>query len=208
MKKLILTVSAIACVGAVALPQTGLQIYPLEKMDIPQEIKNNVLERKRQETKNGYYKQFSESAGFILNVDKHRSELQPSINDLPMAFKPITYAYPNVIGYAPVGSYLPEKGWTGYSVAFKHPTAGNCMYSYFDLKLSRGGVQLNEESVEYLVNHKASARIIQGDKASGYSYEIDWYTATTINQLECATQTFDPLEFDRVVQLAEEIDHA
>lgn len=204
------------------LPTKGIQLVPLAQMELPSDFKKQILARKKEEKERGFYEEDSEETHALLAIkndaakeikayagtpDKYDTHLKKSFNDIKLAFiyKP-SPAITNVMGYVPAGSYITDKGWSGIVVFFEDKTVGVCSYSYFDLKVANGAVQLNKDTTEYLVNKKPSSRSVFGSRFSGFSYVVNWFTDSTMAKLECANRKYDATTIGNVIKLANAID--
>lgn len=214
-KKLI---GLLSVIPVIAIAAKGVDIVPIDKMNLPEGMKNKIAQRKQEEKEKGYYEETNESARNLLTMKRDAQQeirMYASSSDTDTHLKDhVKLAFPfvkpkvidSVIGYAPAGSYIADKGWTGVGIFFEDKNIGTCTYTFFDLKLSHGLVQLNRENTEYLVNKKPSSRSVQGNKKDGFSYNVDWFTPYSISQLECATLLFDSKAIERVIKLANVID--
>lgn len=201
-----------------------LQIVPLANTKIPADIQKETFNRNKEMKEKGYYETENSYAHFLLNLkrnsndeireysktkDLYDTHLKKSSNDIQLAFKfkKLPIDEQNIIGYAPIGSYVkyPE-GWNGIKVFFEDKNLGVCAYEFTDLNLSHGGVQLAKEYTEYVVNKKPSSIIVQGNVGDGFTYSVVWYDSIKVNSLDCATIKYSKDITANVIKLATKID--
>jgi hypothetical protein len=225
----LITAMPFAVYGAnlVPLPTKELTIVPMAKLNIPEQMKVEIMKNKAEEKQKGYHEMDSSYAQYLLNLKRTApgeikafrvnnafdTHLKNEISDIHLAFnfKPLTMVKTeNIIGYAPIGSYVKEGdrdlGWSGIKAFFMDQTLGACAYSFFDLQISHGAVQLNAETTEYLVNHKPSSTSVEGSLNSGFVYNVNWFDETKMHQLECANMAYTKQTLRRLVFLANQID--
>lgn len=135
-------------------PTAGLQIVPLAKIDIPEDLKQNILKGKAEEKLKGYQEKDSKYVRFLLNLKRNASaeissfkndhdplntHLKSHLSDIQLAFpfNDMTWVKSeNVLGFAAAGSYVknqpnyPKGGWTGIVVFFYRFTIG-IMFLFF-----------------------------------------------------------------------------
>jgi hypothetical protein len=214
----------------VPLPTEGLQIIPLAQMDMPEDLKQDILKGKAEEKLKGYQEKDSKYVQFLLNLkrnapkeissykDNHNpldTHLKSNLSDIQLVFpfNNITWIKSeNILGFAAAGSYVknqpnyPNGGWTGIVVFFIDSRLGSCSYSFFNLKASNGAILLAKETTEYLVHKKPSSRTIEGSYNSGFAYSLNWYENGAMNELSCANINFDKQIMAKMITLANRID--
>lgn len=202
----------------------GIHIVPLTKNNLPQKVKIEVLQNKLEEDKKGYQESFDNTYfNYLFNLNKVAlAEIESYKNadyqdtHLKSSFSKIKLAFPfknitdinekDVIGFAAIGTFVNEndknKGWTGIREFFNNSKLGVCTYSYVGIE----GVQMLEETTEYIVNKKPSNKIIVGNYNTGFVYTINWYTNETMSTLDCANKNLDKHIIEEMIVLANKID--
>ncbi|HLB41915.1 MAG TPA: hypothetical protein VJN02_03505 [Gammaproteobacteria bacterium] len=199
-------------------------------LNIPDSIKQDLQKRKQEQDTKGYYETNSDYAGYLLNLKKVAPQEIKSFRSNPDAYdthlksdyKEIKLAFPfkipngvnpkDIVGYAAAGGYVKKaaenhpEGWTGIGTYFTSENIGSCGYSFFNLALTHGGVDLNNDFTTYRVNKKASTETIEGNHKQGFVYSLSWYTKDTMSKLECANLNFDKEIMNKMVILANKID--
>lgn len=213
------------------LPTKGLEIVPLAQMNIPDEIKERILKAKADQERNGYFestdkdayvqyllqlnrKATAEIKSYKKNIDPLDTHLKEEASEIQLAFNytpiPLNDSR-KILAYAPVGTFIKKstesnEGWTGIRVLFSDKKLGSCAYTFFNLKLSNGGAQLDKETTEYLVNKKPSTLSITGNHNVGFLYDLAWFTPDDMSQLECARKALDSNIPELMIKLASQID--
>ena len=152
----------------------------------------------------------------VVPEDVTLSDIKDHLSDIPLAFpfNNINWVeLDKIMGFVPQGSLIkdnnnPTGGWSGIKVLFSDDQLGACSYSYLNLKLSHGGVQLNTETTEYLVNKHPSTKIIEGNINDGFVYTINWDKEGEMHTLDCANMKFDKEITKKMIALANKIDSA
>ncbi len=220
MYKLIAIVLALCCSIVFAEPT----VTPMDKMKIPASLKHQIEKRKAEEKAKGFYENENKYANYLLGLskekgrqevayfkthkDKYDSHLKGSAAESHLAFnfKLATIPDSDKIGYVGGGSYIKDKGWTAVKLFFTQDDIGICSYSYFDLKLSHGYIEIPKETTENIVNNKYSSLDVEGTSDSGFLYTVSWYTQDTMRILECANKVYDKEIAKRTIELANKID--
>lgn len=216
--------------NSLPMPKSGLQIIPLDQMNLPVGFKNDLLKRKREEKIKGFTSSYSDTANFLLNrsqsaqseIIQFKQEQDPADTHLKASNTAIatTFIKPKlsliqrsqIIGYAPFGAYLQQKQsmpgkWTGIKMFFNDDKLGTCEYSILDIKASGDAVQIGKEIVTMLINNKPTTIQVVGSKASGYLVEVAWFTNKRMQQVSCATLEYNPKNLNRVIELSRRIDN-
>lgn len=220
MKKLILA----ALIFTPLIANAEVSVLKPDMLNIPDALKKELIERKVQQETKGYYETTPRYADYLKSVksiakreirafskaDQYDTHLKSSYKDILLAFDYVPKKdidNEQTIAYAPIGSYVKEKGWTGIKVIFEKDF-GTCSYSYFNLKLSNGFVDLNQDFTTYKVNKKPSTESVEGNKHDGFVYSLDWYTKDSMSQLECLNSKFDKSIMQKLIALANKIDNS
>lgn len=195
---------------------------PINNIQVPESVKAEIMKRQAEEKRKGFYENINPYAAYLLNfknsLDKEiRLGNKNDILDtnLKANLKNVKLAFPfelkavnkeNHLAYAVGGSYLKDKGWTGIKVFFDEPELGVCSYSYFNLKMSNGHVDISSKLVNPIVDNKESSKFVEGTPSTGFLYTVDWYTTDTMKLLDCASHDYDPEFLHKVIALANKID--
>lgn len=207
------------------VPGSGVHIIPLAKM----KSANFAQERTRINTlaTKGYIKEYNSNAIALLtirdsakkDIAENKDNTNPSSTHLHQKLEDLKVAYDfqavpasivqESIGFAAVGTFIPEKGWTG-GIQFFQPkgisSAAMCSYQQSNIQLTGGAANLAEELVVYKVNSKPTIIEISGNNASGYNYTVEWYDDHFRHILNCADKSYSKSTTDRVIELAKRID--
>jgi hypothetical protein len=217
----------------VSSSQSGVQITPLKKMNIPESFKKELLTKIAEEKLKGYREEDNKYVKELISINREGPDeikafsksnnpldthLKANITDVKLAFSFKEIPMPNqgkIIGYVPAGGYYKanepdnltsREGWSGIKVFFNVPSVGTCSYTYFNLIASHGAVQLNKDTTRYIVNNKPSSSIVEGSYNSGFMYSVEWFGKADMHSLECANMLFDKKIKDDVIALANIID--
>lgn len=191
------------------LPGSGVTVIPLSQMDMPETYKKEVTVKQEQQKIKGYYEinsvypkqllsmqqkglaQVKESKG---NNDPQDTRMKGNLSQIKLAFNfngiP-SLSSSDLIGFAAVGMWVNDKGWTGVREFFHQKNLGTCVFSIYEMKISKRAVQISKESARYDVNAKPNTIDIEGNKYSGFTYKINWFTNDFDKELECANMDFD-----------------
>lgn len=200
----------------------GIQIIPLSNLNIPNELKAETRRKQAEENLKGYQEDTDsdEYIRFLTHLRSHSlqeikdskklndpydTHLKSSLSEINLSipFKPVkSIKNENVIGYAAIGSYIDNKGWSGVKEFFDDPELGTCAYSVTTIKAA----QLSKETTEYLVHKKPSNKIIEGNFNTGFIYNLNWYTNHTMSVLDCANKKFDPAIMSKMIIYANKVD--
>lgn len=201
----------------------SLTIISEKELKTPPQLKEENLKRQKAMKLQGYVREESRYAKFLLGLKAHSSDeikafrgspkedthLKKTVDEIELAFslKKLPIDDSAIIGYAPIGSYVaqPKKGWNGLKAFFEMNNA-ICAYEFTDLKLSNGGVIMTKEGLEYLVNNKPTVMSAEGSDASGYTYSITWYNDIKVSRLDCATKSFRKELPSKMLALSRKID--
>lgn len=215
---------SLANTDLVPLPLSGFQIIPLARSSMPDSFKKDLVTRVEEEKIKGYHEEETTYPKYFLSLKNESikeirnfkgiddTHLKAEFSEIKLAFPfkgipPITKE--NIIGYAAIGSYITETnhtGWTGIKAFFTDGSIGTCAYSFFNLRLSHGGIQFFNEITRYLINNKPSSMTAKGSNKSGFVYTIDWIDKNNLRELECATMIFDKEIMNKMIVLANKID--
>ena len=199
-------------------------IHSLRGDEAKSMINKNLLIKKQIDNK-GYVLQDSEGAKSLLNFNaknelyydrnKHNkgfTGLYKNKFDLNMAytFQDLpTELVDESFGMAPYGAYRQENpnatGWDGAAVYFKSNNY-MCTFSEHNMELARGGVELYQEMISSEVNGKHTIVYAEGNKKTGYLYQIKWYSKPFAYELECGAPTYSDNIKNDVIELAKKID--
>jgi len=199
------------------------------------EQKENFKERRRQIDAYGYYKEYSEAAVGLKEVEQRRYKglietaddpyyemLRASTKGFPLNF---TYAglssvpQDHILGYVPSGTETPDKYqsknhlWTGVTGYFLHDTFGTCRHSVEKIGSNPTTARMyliikyDPNFTTYEINNKPTTKSGQGDEQSGYIYEITWTGKTYDKGLEGTRKTpFDQQAIKDLIDYAKKID--
>lgn len=202
------------------------QLAEIKKIGIPASFKEDFNRSKTERELKGFNETDNDYARYLLKLKHNAPSELKSFNssidseDTHLKVKPtnIQLTFPfkgiagiikdeNIIGYAPIGSYINSSGsWTGIKAFFSDPDLGTCAYAFVDLKPSGGEVISFPIDKQYFVNNKISSKYIEGSKPSGFVYTVSWYTQYTDSTLDCANMKFDKEILTKMIVLAKQID--
>lgn len=204
------------------LPGTGVQVLPHESMHYTQQQQDQQAQIAASIAKHGYYKHPTLRAKELLmfnHVAQHQykqfatltakptdTNLRHKIDDIIMAYK--FRSVPQVetlhsIGFAPAGTYLNEKGWTGAVHFFTSKINASCAYTENNMSMTGGAAWLDKTIVTDDVNGKVSIVESEGN-GKEFLHRIVWFDAGMIRyELECGTKEFNA---QGVLELAKRID--
>jgi hypothetical protein len=192
-------------------PKSGVRIVPTSQLKLPDFIKKDLESTSRQMKEKGYFDSKTNNAQTLLTMkgvnviakqnhgvansdDPRDTHLKSNISGVGLA-----YNYPGIPlapntehkGYAAVGMWVDDKGWTGVKEFFDDENLGICSFTLYNMVLSHGYVEIGDDAVEYKVNKKPGTIVVSGSNLSGFLYYVSWYDNTYIHQLECATSSYD-----------------
>jgi len=190
----------------------------------PPELRAQMESRKKQMEEKGYIENDNKYASFLLNLKQSAKDeirayygtqfkedthlkTQPSEIKLAFEFKKLPIHEKNILGYAPIGTYLknPVEGWNGIKVFFMDKDTSICAYEFTDLKLSNGGVMMAKENVKNIVGKKPTFLSVEGSDQSGYVYSVTWYDQLKTNRVDCSTEKYQKNTLDKVIALSNKI---
>lgn len=199
-------------------------IYSLRGDDAKLMINKNLLIKSQIDEK-GYVLKESDGAKSLLNFNeknelyydeyKHNkgfTGLYKNKFDLKMAYN--FQDLPNEIvvenfGITPYGAYRQENpnaiGWDGAAVYFKS-SKYMCSFSEHNMELAKGGVELYREMISSNINGKPTIVYAEGNKKTGYLYQVKWYKKPFEYELECAYPSYNNNVKNDVIGLAKKID--
>ncbi|CAM4422358.1 MAG: hypothetical protein LEGION0403_FIIPPAGN_02723 [Legionella sp.] len=145
-----------------------------------------------------------ESQGHIksthLRKDLTNIVTHSSLKTVPLDAKSVT------LGYAPVGTFNEDTGWTGLTEIFKSKDSGICQFSHFDLKASKGAYSLSKENERRDVNGKYTYVEVTGKENEGFDYKVVWFEDLNMYTLSCINKDFSNGFREKVIHLAKKID--
>lgn len=112
----------------------------------------------------------------------------------------------STLGYAPVGTFNKDTGWTGITEIFKSKDVGICQFSHFDLKASRGAYSLSKEDERRDVNDKYTYVEVTGKENEGFDYKVVWFEDLNMYTLSCINKQLSNNFTQNVINLAKQID--
>lgn len=146
------------------------------------------------------------------------THLRQHIKDLKLAFKFTGVPQGNalaaggnitLLGVAPQGGFHEDKGgWSGAAQYFDAKNIGSCSYGVMNVAASSTAAELAMDDVTYSVSNKATIITVEGNKASGFLYKVDWYDDKNFHELECANMKYSADTTNSVIALANDIDKA
>ncbi len=153
-----------------------------------------------------------------LKVIPHGAKLDDSDTNLRSSYADIhlIFHYKNdyltkksIKGYAPAGTYLNDRGWTGLAAMFDDPLLGKCEYTVMSLNETHGGFNLDESKSSYIINGKHSLFDSVGRNDCGYELSVNWVgTKIHSHELICETETNNIKNKDAFIEMAKKIDSA
>jgi hypothetical protein len=207
-------------------PKSGVHIIHTGDLKLPDAIKKDLELNKHQMKEKGYFDSKSSEAQTLLTMkgvnvlakqnhgvanpdDPRDSHLKSNISGVGLA-----YNYPGIPmasntehkGYAAVGMWIDDKGWTGVKEFFDDESLGICSFTLYNMTLSHGSVEIGDDAVEYKVNKKPGTIVVSGSNLSGFLYYVSWYDETYIHELECATSSFDKKMVNKMTSYGTVID--
>lgn len=213
------------------IPKHRIQIVSEAEFykDYPPEMMKLVEDQKKQEKEKGYYDFNGEASKTLLSMQygdmvaaqkrsvknvndwnsPYDTHLKYNISDVKLAFNHKKLNIPEiqkVIGYAPLGMYIPAKGWTGIVSFYNMKNLGVCKLELFNIDLSNGQVKVEEGKAKYEVNNKSSSTLITGNPNDGFIYTVSWDDETYIHDFRCATKGFNPDMINKMIPVAIKID--
>jgi hypothetical protein len=203
-------------------PSGGVMVVPLSKINAPKSIKSQ-WEMDRIEQKNkGYISKYSERAKELLqlndvikfkyeasmkNKDKKSSIFRKNLSEIALAYDytPVSEKH-DLKSYGFVAGNTFKEGWTGIVEFFKSENTGNCAFTENNVSITHQAVKVNEDQLTYDINNKVTIATVEGNKDSGFVYQIDWYDNHFFRTLECASTTYSSATTQEVIALAKKID--
>ena len=209
--------------AALVLSQNAFASYDMYSVNVPDDARPQIdkkpiqmeLNEKKQK---GYIERVSEKYEYLNNIEnrvkfstKGNIKSTGLVNDVSeivttSKFKSVPQNIKSTtIGYAPVGTFVKETGWTGITEIFKSDI-GMCQFAHFDLKASNGGYSLSEKDERRDINNKYTFIEITGKEDNGFTYEVDWFEDLNMYTLSCINKEFKTQFTDKVIELAKMID--
>lgn len=188
----------------------GINIAPLSKIDpSPKQYTTEGLgyinTPKSAQTVNFMW-EIKRDAKKITNKmvqSKYDTSLRSSKEQLVLNFKMKSVpgiAEKDILGYAVAGTY--KNGWTGASEYFYSEKLGVCNYLYMPIK----SAVLAKERISYEVNNNPTEAIVYGNDNDGFVYDVNWFTDTLRQSIECTSYKFNSNQLDEIKALANQID--
>ena len=207
---------------AVFVAQSSYATVDMYAINVPAEARpaapNMLMMKLKAEKKDkGYIERISLKYNYLSNIEKRvmfagkgsaeNTDIVSSPSDIKTDsnLKHVPENAKNAtIGFAAVGSYNQDSGWTGMTEVFKS-SLGVCQFSHFDLIASKGGYSLSEtDSLDINGNHGYME--VEGKVNSGFSYNLTWFHELNMYKLSCINKDFSKEFTDKVVELARVID--
>ncbi len=207
------------------LPGSGITIKPINSIKMTKDQMSTVTSYNKAQKYKGYKEQFSYHAQTLSQMPNaakedmlrnppdylmsHDTHLRSQATQLKMSynFHEVDPSLVNqVIGFAPEHTYI-NNGWTG-AVEFFSPKAfnGTCAYHEINIKNTGTSAIIPKEVVSYKVNKKITTVSAEGNSASGFIYEVEWWDKDFRRNLECTTKQYSLDTKNEVITLAQEID--
>lgn len=205
------------------LPGSGVTLVPRNEIILTPIEKKKVDLLHESKLKYGYLNEYNDRAKELLNLketvsyknknknipDLYNTGMKKNISDLPMSYSFSSVPenqIKEIIGFAPMGTFLQDQGWTGAGEFFEPKFGGTCAFSESNLILTRGSAILPKEDVTYTINGKVTLNNVIGNNNSGYLYEVEWFDKNFRRKLECATKEYSQKINQSVISLSQEID--
>ncbi len=209
----------------IPVPGSGAQIRPFNSIKMTKEQMSSVSTYNNAQKYKGYNEQFSYHAQTLSqmpNVAKadmvehppehlmpYDTHLRSQASQLKMNYEyhEVDSALINqVIGFAPENTYV-NNGWNG-AVEFFTPKSLNatCAYHEINIKLTGTSAVIPKEVVSYKVNKKVTTVSAEGNNASGFLYQLEWWDKEFRRNLECTTKEYSADIKNEVIMLAKAID--
>lgn len=137
-----------------------------------------MKDRSKEIQEKGYIESYSTKYEFMINLehnlkykpvgDIRDTNLRKNASDV-VGSSSLKKVSENIktktLGYAPVGSFDKNLGWTGLTEIFKATDVGLCQFTHLDLKASGGGYSLSEANIRNDVNGHYTAINVTGKKS-------------------------------------------
>lgn len=181
----------------------------------PAMIKHQMKEQQqkgyieRMSLKYQYLNNIEKRAKFAFKGDPSATDMVKNANDIVTASNLKTVpsaARSSTIGFAPIGTFNQESGWTGITEVFKS-SIGVCQFSHLDLKASNGGYTLSDKKSPFDINGKQGYLEIDGKINQGFSYEVGWFEELNMYTLSCINKDYSKEFTQKVIELAKQIDN-
>lgn len=205
-------------------PGMGAQVLPAYKM--AKSIQEKLGKNKLSIANKGYIEEENKDAVFLLNIKEYaQNDIQRSMSDtdrrgthmkLISSDVGVGYDYKGVpssivsyvIGYAALGAYIDNIGWTGAIEFFEPRELENvvCSYAESNLTLTGGTATIAQEVASYAVNNKLSVVETIGDSKSAFAYTVEWYDDAFRRILICAQPYFVKANVNKIIDMARAID--
>lgn len=210
----------------VPVPGSGVQIRSFNSIKMTKEQISSVTSYNKAQKYKGYSEQFSYHAQTLSqipnaakvdmldhppqNLEPHDTHLRSQASQLKMNYEyhEVDSSLVNqVIGFAPENTYV-NNGWNG-AVEFFTPKSLNatCAYHEINIKLTGTSAVIPKEIVSYKVNKKITTISAEGNNASGFLYQVEWWDKDFKRNLECTAKEYSTDIKNEVIILAKAIDN-
>lgn len=205
-------------------PDAEIRVEPIANMDLPENLKNEELNRLSQQKELGYSKTNNLYAIELLNSktsviqdvkssklyakNPYDTHFKKSLSEIKLAFnfkglKNIKTE--DVLAFTPTGTWIKD-GWTGISEFF-NSEIGVCHFKLDNMKLTHGSTIIMEEAARYDINKNPNTLSVSGSIENGFLYNISWYDNNRFHkELECANMKYDEQFSFKLINLAKEIE--
>ena len=208
----------------IALPDQGVQVVPRHSIQLPADLKKQVMKDKNAMLKQGYVETSNprilelrdinhtaiyEKKKYQNNTDPMSTHLRDTASEIKLAyyFHEIPAKDANsVIGFAPVGTYV-NNGWSGIVELFTKQGLGNCNYEENNLKLMHATIRIPSDIVTHEVHDKITTFDVRGNKKDGFLYTVEWYDDGFSRKLECVAKVYSPATLSTIIEIARRADH-
>lgn len=206
------------------ISQVTYASYEMYSINLPEDAKpqinkKQIVDTMNEKKKKGYVEQTSYKYEYLSQIENRikfdslsnvqSTQLKKNLSEIVThsVFKTVPLNVKSeTLGYAPVGSFNKETGWTGMTEIFKSKELGLCQFSHFDLKASNGGYSLSEKDERRDVNGKYTFVEVTGKKNQGFDYEVDWFEDLNMYTLNCINKEFSNDFIEKVINLAKKVD--
>lgn len=176
-----------------SLSQVTYASYEMTSINIPEEARPHVdhklvLAQSKEIKGKGYIERTSLKFEFLNGIENRinyesqgnikstqiKKDLSEIVTHYPLKTVPINVKI-STLGYAPVGTFNEDTGWTGITEIFKSKDTGICQFSHFNLKESKGAYSLSKENERRDVNNKYTYVEVSGKENEGFDYKVVWF---------------------------------
>ena len=200
----------------------GVTVVQSSQIHVSDKIKSQWTKDRFEQKNKGYISIYSDRAKELVqltdsapfkykaskkNKDKTSSIFRKKSSEISMAYEFTPIPRQNitkVYGFSGGNTY--KNGWTGIVEFFNVENIGNCAYTENNVSITHQAAKVDEAVVSYDVNGKVTVVTIEGNKESGYLYQVDWFDKNYFHTLECANQKYSNFTKDLVIALTQKID--